>query len=228
MTEVSVRAAGPSSLVTYRVGGREYPMKTVRNCRVCMSPYRFDIEEALISGRTYSKIVESLPEDSDLNVRNVKDHYLNEHLPLEQAGIRRIVESRAERVGKSIEDSVESLIDGITLAEVVVQKTFEAIANSEVVPDIKDGMAAAKFLADMGEYDEAGGTDMLAVTEAFMVYHESAEQLMSPEQFEAFGKALSANPVLKALAAKYDGDIVEGEIVPEEQEESLAGGLDNG
>lgn len=222
MSEVSVRGAGASAII-YRVGGREYPLKTNRQCKVCMSPHRFDIEDDLINGRTYRKIVESLPEGHDLVVANVKNHYLNGHLPLEQAATRQIIEARAERVGKSIEDATQSLVDGLTLAEVVVQKTFEGIASGEIAPDLKDGLAAAKFLADFGEYDEDGGTDMVAVSEAFMVYHETAAEVMTPEQFKAFGEMLTSSPVLRALAAKYEGESVPGEVVdsqPDEREEA--------
>lgn len=217
MTAVSVRGAGsPSSAITYRIGGREYPMRVQRNCKVCMSPHRFDIEEMLVGGRTYRKIVESLPADDDhgLTYENVKNHYLNGHLPTEHSATRQIVEARAQRVGKAVEDSVEQLVDGVSLAQVVVQKTFEAIAANEIAPDMKDGLAAAKFLADLGEYDE-GGTDMLAVSEAFMAYHDTAQEVMSPEQFAAFGAMLASNPVLKALAAKYDGEEVEAPGAPE-------------
>jgi len=224
VSEVSVRGAGSSAII-YRVGGREYPLQTNRQCRVCMSPHRFDIEEALINGRTYRKIIESLPDGHDLVMANVKNHYLNGHLPLEQAATRQIVEARAERVGKSIEDAAQSLVDGLTLAEVVVQKTFEGIASGEIAPDLKDGLAAAKFLADFGEYDEGGGTDMLAVSEAFMVYNDAAAEVMTPEQYRAFGALLNSNPVLKALAAKYDGESVPGEVLdnqPDEREEAPA------
>jgi hypothetical protein len=208
---VSVRGLGaPSnSAVTYRVGGREYPLKTNRQCKVCMSPFRFDIEEALIGGRTYRKIVEALPEgEHELVPENVKNHYLNGHLPTAQSAHRQIIEARASRVGKAVDDSVEQLVDGVTLAQVVVQKSFEAIAEGRMAPDMKDALSAAKFLADLGEYDE-GGTDMLAVSEAFMAYHDTAAELMTPEMFEAFGRMLASNPVLKALAAKYEGQEVE-------------------
>ena len=221
MTAVSVRGAGsPSSAITYRVGGREYPLKTQRNCKVCMSPHRFDIENMLIAGRTYRKIHEALPDDDhELVIENIKNHYLNGHLPTEQAATRQIVEARAQRVGKALDDSVEQLVDGVTLAQVVVQKSFEAIANGEMAPDMKDALSAAKFLADLGEYDE-GGADMLAVSEAFMVYHELAEEVMDAEQFRRYGQMLKTNPVLRALAAKYDGEDVGPETVPGEVVES--------
>lgn len=223
MTEPSNQTG--SSIITYRVGGREYPMKTVRQCKVCRSPYRFDIEQAIVSGRTYRKIIEHLPEDHELTAENVKNHYLNGHLPMEVSVTREIVERRAQQVGKRIEDSAESLIDGMTLAQTVVQKTFEAIARGDQQPDIREGLAAAKLLAMLGEYDN-GGMDVSAITEAFMVYHEHAQEFMSPEQFEKFGKALSNNPVLRALASRYDGEVVEGGVM-DAREEALAGRLDS-
>lgn len=214
--DLSDRAAG-NSLITYRVGGREYPMRTNRRCKVCQSPYRFDIEEALVLGRTYRRIAEALPEDAELTKENIRNHYHNQHLPLDASVTREIVEARAAAVGKKIEDGVQSLVDGLTLAEVVVQKTFEAIARGELSPEIRDGMAAAKFLADLGQYED-GGADMGAITEAFIVYHEHAQEFMSPEQFQAFGEALDRNPVLKSLAAKYNGEpeTVQGEVVQDE------------
>lgn len=227
MSTLPVSPGRAQSVVTYKVGGREYPMKTSRQCKVCMSPHRFTIEEHLISGRVYRKIAEALPEDADISSRNIESHYHNGHMPLEQAAVRQIVEERAQKVGKRIEDSNQSLIDGMTLAEVVVHKTFEQIAAGEIRPDLKDGLAAAKFLAEMGEYDE-GGADMAAITEAFIVYHEEAEQTMSPEQFRDFGKRLAKNPVLKALASRYEGggDTVQGDVLAT-QEEALAGRLDS-
>lgn len=217
--------SGGQSIISYRVGGREYPMKTNRQCKVCMSPHRFDIEEEIVSGRTYRKIVDHLPEGHDLTTRNIKDHYYNGHMPMAISATREIVERRAQQVGKRIEDSVESLIDGMTLAQTVIQKTFESIARGEQTPDIREGLAAAKLLAALGEYDE-GGMDMSAITEAFMVYHEHAQEFMNPEQFERFGQALSANPVLKALASRYEGETVEGDVM-ESREEALAGRLDS-
>lgn len=214
MTDTPIATAG-RSVITYRIGGREYPLKTNRQCKVCMSPYRFDIEEAIVAGRVYRKIVESLPEGADITIDNVKRHYYADHMPLSVSTTRQIVEDRARRVGKRIEDSIESLVDGITLAETVVQKTFERIASGEIQPGLGDGLRAATLLAQMGEYDQ-GGVDQHAIVEAFIVYHESAQQFMTPEQFEAFGEMLDRNPVLKALAAKFEGKDVEGETVPGE------------
>lgn len=198
-------------MVTYRFGGREYPMKTVPRCRVCMSPYRFEIEEAIVQGRTYRKIAEltnDLDEDQVLTARHVSEHYYNGHMPLELSDTRQIIEARAERVGKRVEDSLESLVDGVTLLETVVQKTFEKIASGEAQPKVRDGLAAVKMLSDLGAFD-GGAVDQQAYVEAFMVYQEEAEKIMGPEAFRAFGEALDRNPTLRALAARYDGEQAE-------------------
>jgi hypothetical protein len=84
-----------------------------------------------------------------------------------------------------------------------VQKAFEKIARGELQPDLMDGLRAAKVLADIGEYDETG-LDSQAMSEAFMIYMETAQDTMTPEQFEEFGRSLDNNPVLKALSSRYE------------------------
>lgn len=222
MTGTGVPVVGHNTSAVVRVGGRNYrPQKSVRNCRVCQSPYRFDVDEELTAGRVYRKIVEGLPEDANLSRDNIQRHFLNGHLSIESAVTRQIVETRAAELGKRIEDEVGSVIDGITLARTVVEKTFARIAAGEIEPDVREGLAAVKLLADYGEYDE-GGTDMAAMTEAFMIYHDNAQAYMTPEQFEAFGQALERNPVLAALVAKHEGrgDPVPGEAIESGEEPS--------
>lgn len=212
MTEqpVSVRGAG-TSVVTYRFGGRDYPLKTVARCHTCMSPYRFEIEQAIVAGRTYKKISELVASYGDeenptaVSIRSITDHYHNGHMPLELSETRAIVEARAKRVGKSIADSEESLVDGVTLLSTVIQKTFEAIANGTIEPGVRDGIRAAKMLADLGEYD-GSNVDQQAFVTAFIQYHETASQLMDDETFQRFGRMLEDNPVLRALAARFEGE----------------------
>lgn len=208
-----------SSQVIIRMGGKEYPVKRNRNCKVCNSDYRFDIEDGLITGSKYANIVADLPEGHGLSARNVMDHYNNGHLPLDQTRVRAIEEAHAERMGRDIQQGAEDLVDGITLLKVVVQKTFERVARGEVTPELTDGVRAAAALGQLGEYDE-GGADSQAMTEAFMIYMESAQEHMTAEQFEQFGESLDSNPVLKALSEKYErghggeSETVSGSTVP--------------
>lgn len=208
-------------MVSYRVGGREYPLKTMPRCPVCMSVFRFDIEEEIVKGRTYARIhreVISRCEAQGMDVSeappriSISNHYNNGHMPLEFSQQRQIVEDRARQVGKRVEEGLDQIVDGITLMETVVLKSFEAIAQGRIEPTVRDGLAASKLLAELGVYD-GSDVDQQAYVNAFMAYHETAERIMSSEEFSRFGDALATNPVLKSLAARYEGepDVVEGQ-----------------
>ncbi len=224
MTDQQISARGGQSLITYKVGGREYPLRTVQRCHTCMDPQRFEIERQIVSGRTYRKIHEYIQgfyaDDPDRNgpsIRSMQDHFTNGHMPVESSSIREVVERRAQAVGKAIDQGTEELVDGITLMETVVMKAFARIAGGEEAPSVRDGLAAAKLLAELGAYD-GGNVDQQAYVDAFMAYHETAEQIMDPAAFARFGEALATNPVLRALASRYDGEEVE--TVPGEVENS--------
>jgi hypothetical protein len=179
-------------------------------CKVCSSPSRLVIEQEIANGRTYVGIIKSLPEGHDLHPRNLKDHYGNGHMPLEVETLRTIIDQRARIRGKSIEDSNEALVDHVSLAQTVVQKTFEGIAAGELRPSIKDGIRAAALLHAVGLTED--GSDQQDVVQAFVAYMEETRRLMPPEMWDQFGRNLAANSDLKALKAKAAGAL-ESKIV---------------
>lgn len=226
---------GAAALVTYRLGGRDYPLRSVAQCKVCRSPQRFHVETEIASGRTYTRIHKDLllaDESCDLTVENLRDHYKNGHMPLEVEASRAIIERRAVERGKDIQRGVDPIVDGMALAEIVVQKTVEAMQRGEIKPDMKDGLMAARLLETFAPVEQ--GADQNTYATAFMVYHETAQQIMTTSQFEEFGRQLKANPTLKALVARYS----EGQVEPEEEpvsgevvsapREIALGDLDNG
>jgi hypothetical protein len=213
----------------YRLGGVDYPLRTVAQCKVCQSPYRFEVEQEIAAGRTYKRIVDSLlvsDPEVDLSVDNLKAHYRNEHMPLQQAASRQILERRATARGLDVAGGVDVLVDGMALAETVVQKTYEAIVAGEIKPDLKDGLAAARIIETFAPSET--GADANAYAQAFMVYHEVAQQVMTGGQFEEFGRLLTNNPTLKALMARYsEGNAeaveeVEHEVVTASAEQTIA------
>lgn len=201
---LSVRASGNNSITTYRMGGTDVSLVRDPQCRVCNSPYRFDAEEQILIGTTFKRIKDRLPEDAEFSDSSLRRHWQN-HMAVEQTIARGIVERRAQRVGKRVADAEDSLVDGMTLLETVVQKTFERIAKGEVEPTLKEGLVAAKVLAELGEYDESS-MDQQAYVEAFSVYQDVARRRMGDEEFAKFGAELADNPVLAALVARYHGE----------------------
>ena len=108
--EALPQRSGVASVISYRLGGRESPMVSVGSCKVCQSPQRIKIESDIIAGRTWGMIEKSIKvvdPDCDLTGRNIRDHYHNGHLPLEQEAGRRIIERRATQRGADIEKGLD-------------------------------------------------------------------------------------------------------------------------
>lgn len=202
MTTPRPPAQGGASIVAYRLGGRDYPLRTNAQCFVCLSPWRLRVEEGLVQGYPYVAIVRELPEDSGLSARHVASHYKGGHLPYDVEVMRRIVEARAEKLGRSIEEGIDSLVDQVTLAEVVVQRVFEGVASGELRPDVAEGLAAAKLLQQVEQ--EVDGGDKAAWTEAVMIYFDLTRRVMSGEQYAELGKLIATNPILRALRQRHD------------------------
>lgn len=193
----------PASLVMMRVGRHEYPARYVPECLTCTSPFRHQIEADVVGGRTYAAIVRMLPPaqgDAPPNpsVDSIRNHFTGGHMPIQAEMRRRLIETRARQVGKSIEDAAETLVDQYTLAQTVVHRTFERLASGEIEPDLSDGLAAAKFVQQV-EAEMESGLDQEVWVNAMQHLLTTAERYMPHDRWQAFGQEMMASPVIKAL-----------------------------
>jgi hypothetical protein len=219
----------PTSMVMTRIGGQDYPLRSVSTCRTCQSPHRLMIENELLKARSYAAIARSLEgmESGDLEHptrEGIGEHVKNGHMPIGPGVQRRIIERRAVEIGKNIEDSVDPLADYVTVNQMIVQKGFERLQAGDIDVDAKDIVAASKFLLSV---DQSGqeGVDEQSWSDALMVYLELAVRFIPPEHQREYSDLLNANPILKAIVAKQeakaligytdeDDDILDVEEVP--------------
>ena len=208
---MTVTDDGSLGMSYYRVGGNLYARQYKAGCKVCASPYRADVEIAIASGEHYTRIADRLPEDAELEAKHLSAHFRSNHMPLRQAAVRQIIDDRATELGKAIEEGANQIADHVALARVVVQRSFERIANGSLEPTVADGIAAAKILQQTGVNDEQ--VDKAVYVEAFIQYMQTAQQVMSKEQFTAFGQSLAKNQTLRALVARYQQGQVQQEAI---------------
>lgn len=208
----------PASIVQTQVNGRTYAMKSVAQCKTCQHPNRFDIEEMMCQGRSYRTIMRALPEGpewDDLNpsYEALRQHFVQEHMPLPQAARRRLIERNYEKSGRKIEEAVDDLIDNyVTVAELVVQRGVERLNAGEIEPEVSDVLNAVKTLHAINQSSQAG-VDQDVWQNVMMTYMEEVSRIMNPDQLQALGKRLNQNPMLKALAAKREqSNIIEGDV----------------
>ncbi len=190
-----------ASLASISVGGRTYPYTTAKGCRVCNSgSVRLEAENQIVSGRTWARIVEELPEEAGLSARNLKDHYSAGHMPIFAASVQEHLERASTVRGEEIGPAVERIADHLDFAQAVVGRVNERLVAGEVEPTVRDALSAADHLAryapaDTG-YDEAG------TVSALMAYHDAARAILDDEAWAEFGRRLRTNPTLNALLSQ--------------------------
>lgn len=198
-----------NSSVSYRIGGREYPLRSEANCLTCQSHYRVEIENALLKGYSYASVARSIPQ-AGLSSQNIYEHVNNGHLPLDEHLRRVVIEQRATELGRDIQRSDGVLTDHITFARLGLQKVLERMQTGELVPGINEGIQFANLLFRLDEF--AGeSVDQSAIAASFMAFMEAAKAVMDQAQFVRFGKLLDRNPVLHALSQKT-AQVVEAEV----------------
>lgn len=190
-----------AALATVRAGGHEYSLVSQRTCRTCNSPYREQIERDTVSGRTWKAILRDLPEDTDLTPRNVADHFKNGHLPVAEEAVRQLAERNSEAIGELVTTAAPAVVDYLAFAQSLVGRLNDRLVRGEAEPDFKDALRAAELLA---RYGAPSGLDEPTVAAAFIVYHQTAELIMTPGQFEDFGQRLEKDPTLRALAEEWE------------------------
>ncbi len=177
--------------------GRTFPAISRSTCRTCQSNLRQTIERELVAGRSYSTIAAGLPDGACLSARNIADHYRNGHLPLDSEQVQRLAAEQANERGEVAGVQVQEAADHLSLARLIVERTQERLLTGELQPTTRDGVAAARLLADLAPGQLQGfGTDEAS---AVIRFFESARAAMRPDQWQTFLGQIREDPVLNAL-----------------------------
>jgi hypothetical protein len=134
------------------------PVVVEKRCHVCQSDHRLYIERQLLKGRSYRAIAQSVPDGPA--ARSIGAHYKN-HMDLDSAAIRAILEDEASAIGQNFEEGVRGAITLRGMLAVLVQKGFEDALNGITTVEPKDLVQMAKL---QNELNEGSGT--AAVEEA--------------------------------------------------------------
>jgi hypothetical protein len=193
----------PLSVVMIDVGGRKYPMRTVSQCRTCMSPYRMEIEQAILEQHGYMTIANALVGRESGRLPNpghqsIRDHVLKNHMPLGPTAERALVEERAKQIGRDIETHTAGLADYASVNQIIVQRGMDRLARGELQPTMSELLTAIRMQHAIESTTE-DGLDAAAWQEALVAYMEVAAQFIPQENLHAYGQALTRNPVLKAM-----------------------------
>jgi hypothetical protein len=193
------------SIVMTRIGGREYPLRTMPRCKTCVHPERLTIETLLVEGYPYAQIHRSLDDDEYRpSLFSLRTHVANGHMPIGAAAERALIERNYERSGRRIEEAVEEIVDHVAVTEVVMKKGFERMQKGEIAPDMADVLQAVKIMDSISQRTQTAMDQEMWIG-ATMAMLEDARTIMSAQQWAEYSVKLKTNPILKALAEKQGG-----------------------
>lgn len=215
-----------ASVVRVKIGNKAVDARKVKSCLTCNHPARMAIEEMLLHGESYQAIIRRFSEVKytvggrqqvlpKIDYKTLRAHYTNGHMPLEATVVRDLIEKRAAEVGSDYEAIGKRFADKVLFAQMVVAKGQQRLATGEIQPDVKETLAAAKFLQDVEDASKgAEGTEIWA--QAMEVYFTVARQVMNDETWSRFVALLDSNTILRGIAKRLNNsDVLDAELVDE-------------
>lgn len=128
----------------------------VSTCHTCQHPHRDWIEMMLLKGMSYKKLGDTVSPKVDR--RSISNHY-KEHMDLQDAALRRIIEDEARLQGLDFEEGVQDAITKRSVLEVALRKGYEDVLNGVTTVEPRDLIQIAKVLAEMDSHQYQIGLD---------------------------------------------------------------------
>lgn len=131
------------------------PVITVPQCHVCQSERRLWIERQLLRGRSYAAIANSLPEEilSGGSTRKIDRrsiaHHSKEHMPLDSAVVRAVMEEEADLLGQNWEEGVRGAFTNRGALNTLIRKAFDDAMNNVTTVEPRDLIQMVKLYNEM-------------------------------------------------------------------------------
>lgn len=188
------------SLASTEVGGKIYALRGISSCLTCSSPYRAEIENAFVKGYTPTTIVRHLPADASLTARNLREHFVRQHLPLDDAVVARLVEEERQHRDDVVKTGTDSAMRTLGLSYLVRDEVERRLEAGELSVSVKDGLAAEALIT---RYEMATRTamDQDAMLAGIAGFAQAVRQHCSREQALAIMASIQENADARTLAS---------------------------
>lgn len=211
-----LKADGPEStdrrpsLASTEIGGKVYALRRVSSCLTCSSPYREEIENSFVRGYTPTTIVRHLPPDANLSARNLREHFVRQHLPLDDAVVARLVEEERQHRDDVVNTGADSAIRALGLSFLVRDEVQRRLEAGELSVSVKDGLAAEALIT---RYEMATRTamDQDTLVSGMAAFAQAVKEHCTSEQALAIKASIQANESARTLErwAVEGGDLEE-------------------
>jgi hypothetical protein len=156
----------------------------------------------LAEGLGFTLVAKSLPDDSDLTPRNIREHFCRGHTRVQAEVVRQVVEAAGGDHTAVLESGVAEAIRSLAETTGVMDEGARLLATGKLKPTMADLLRSAKLLlnyelAIRQDQDLQGKLDRAfeAIDEMFLL----AKNHMAPEAWSAYLKATERHPLLRYL-----------------------------
>lgn len=188
-------------LAQVEVAGQRIDYRQEPRCLTCRSGHRQSVEAMIAMGRTWRGIARALPADAGLSEDNIRQHYSRGHMPLQAAVVQQAAEDRRLEISAAAEGQVEQRARHTRLAHAVLDRVLFRLASGDIEPEVRDGMAAARFLATL-EPSEAGQGEYVAAFESLIL---AARSVLPAGQFDLVNQEFRKRTARASLAGGSAG-----------------------
>jgi hypothetical protein len=136
------------SLASVEVG-ESFPYIVESRCRICSSSRRLDVERALVKAMTYERIAETHGEPDKINARGMMAH-VKRGVPMNAPAVVAVARARSEEVSEAIAALIRGATANLGFAHAVVDRVRARLASGDVQPNVRDGHAVARLIAECG------------------------------------------------------------------------------
>lgn len=183
------------------------PLITVKQCNACMSERRLWIEQMLLQGLSYSAISKALAASGEHVDRRTISHHSKEHMAVQDAVTRAVMEQEADLLGQQYEEGVQGAFSMRGALHVLIRKAFNDAMNNVTTVEPRDMIQMIRSFNEM-----ESSSSVTAVEEAKMavrlfmeaIQNVTADEL-TPEEGERIRIAISAE--VKRLRSRDEIDI---------------------
>lgn len=122
---------------------------TVKQCKICSSPYRDEVDLLLARAFSYRKIEEYLKDlGQNISYKSVERH-ANSHLSLELGQFAKLAEQRTEEIQKAIAEQSFRNISNMAALDLIIYKFWDGLLYGRIALEAKDGLQAIKLREEL-------------------------------------------------------------------------------
>jgi hypothetical protein len=149
------------------------PIISEPRCHTCKSEYRVYIEREILKGTSWRAIGDSLPVKIDR--RGIAKHY-KEHMRVEQATIRAVLEDEANLLSQNVEEGVKGAFTLRGALDVLIRKAYQDALEGITTVEPKDLIQMIKLYNDMNV--ESGGTAVEEAKTAIRIFVDAIQNVL--------------------------------------------------